>query len=236
MKLPPLPPRAGLMLGIPFDASGMILTIYARLDEFLKRRRRLQKVEEEVTRRIVLKFFETLHWSRQFQKHMERKRAGRMAGVPQLGIPDIYVDDNETEGGSGEGGSNAGGSRRRFPLASLRAEDAGSSNRSHNSWGSAAGRSTAHQSYQHPLGAPRTSTSPTRHQSASTYSFELQSQSGGDAGTRSSLGDLRRQTSGAGPSRVQDMMDDSVWVDSLRRSATTKKSRNSSERFGNDWS
>lgn len=40
------------------------------------------------------------YWSRKFKKHMERKRASRMAGMPGLTIPDIFVD----AGGGDEGG------------------------------------------------------------------------------------------------------------------------------------
>ena len=61
-------------------------------------------MEEEVRRRIVLGFFETLYWSRRFRRHMDKKKAGRMEGVPQLGIPDIYVDNDERSGGESEGG------------------------------------------------------------------------------------------------------------------------------------
>ncbi|CAI4213670.1 unnamed protein product [Parascedosporium putredinis] len=94
--------------GISFTTVLMILAHYniisdsksLRLEEFLRRRARLQRVEEEVRRRVVLGFFETLYWSRQFQRHMERKRAGRMAAVPQLDIPDILVDDEAISDGT----------------------------------------------------------------------------------------------------------------------------------------
>jgi hypothetical protein len=32
------------------------------------------------------------YWSRRFRKHMERKKSGRMTDVPQLG-PEVFVDD-----------------------------------------------------------------------------------------------------------------------------------------------
>lgn len=66
-----------------------------RLDEFLRRRARLQRVEEEVRRRIVLGFFDTLYWSRKFKRHMELKRSARMTAVPRLDVPDIFVDDED---------------------------------------------------------------------------------------------------------------------------------------------
>ena len=68
---------------------------FARLEEFLRRRARLQRVEEEVRRRVVLGFFETLYWSRKFKRHMERKRAGRMTDIPRLDVPEILVDNED---------------------------------------------------------------------------------------------------------------------------------------------
>lgn len=214
----------------------MPLTADPRLEEFLKRRARLQRVEEEVRRRIVLGFFETLYWSRQFRRHMDRKRAGRMEGVPQFGVPDIYVDDNEGSGDEGEGDfSGERGSKRRYPARNLRVEDAaaGQSSNNRSSWGSSP-RNSADRPYQHPLGAPRTApSSPTHHQqSGSAFSFDLQTQPGEQAGTGRSGGDVRRQTSVGGPSGVQDMLDDSVWVESLRRSATIRRSPRGSYRYG----
>lgn len=182
----------------------------------------------------MLGFFETLYWSRQFQRHMDRKKAGRMEGVPQLGIPDIYIDNDGRPTGEGDGGfSEDRQSKKRYPERNLRVADAASSNRS--SWGTAPPRrESADMSYQHPLGAPRTAPStPTHHQqSSSAFSFELQTQGGEQGETGPPAGsDVRRQASVGGPSRVQDMLDDSVWVESIRRSATIKRSPRGSYRF-----
>ncbi|TAQ88335.1 hypothetical protein B7494_g3339 [Chlorociboria aeruginascens] len=88
--------------GISFTTVLMILAHYnvisdnksLRLEEFLRRRARLQRVEEEVRRRIVVGFFDTMYWSRIFRRHMDSKRSGRMTAVPQLG-PEVYIDDEE---------------------------------------------------------------------------------------------------------------------------------------------
>ncbi|KAN0117387.1 BcCCH1, calcium channel protein [Hyaloscypha variabilis] len=92
--------------GISFTTVLMILAHYnvisdnksLKLEEFLRRRARLQRVEEEVRRRIVLGFFDTMYWSRRFRKHMANKRSGRMTTIPQLG-PEVFVDgvDDENE-------------------------------------------------------------------------------------------------------------------------------------------
>lgn len=39
---------------------------------------------------------------------MDRKRASRMSGVPQLTIPDIFIDDDEIEGHLESDGDGAG--------------------------------------------------------------------------------------------------------------------------------
>ncbi|SPN97819.1 related to voltage gated Ca2+ channel [Cephalotrichum gorgonifer] len=186
-----------------------------KLEEFLRRRARLQLVEEAVRRKVVLGFFETLYWSRQFQRHMDAKRAGRMTDVPQLGIPDIYVDDDDTSGGEGESGfSTERGSRKRYPSNNLRVEDATSSYRSTTTAGE-----PAEQPYQHPLGSPRTSLTQGLHrQPSSAVSFDLQTQADEPGTPVSPVGgdDLTRRTSGGGSYRVQDMLDDSVWSPRLQ--------------------
>lgn len=55
-----------------------------RLEEFLRRKARLQRVEESVQRKIVIGFFDTLFWARRFRRALEAKRAGRMTAVPQF--------------------------------------------------------------------------------------------------------------------------------------------------------
>jgi hypothetical protein len=87
--------------GISFTSLLMILAHYKvindnrslRLHEFLRRRARLQRVDEAVRRNVVIGFFDTVYWSRQFRNHMESKHAGRMTMVPQFTVPEIFVDD-----------------------------------------------------------------------------------------------------------------------------------------------
>ncbi|PKS07867.1 hypothetical protein jhhlp_006475 [Lomentospora prolificans] len=226
--------------GISFTTVLMILAHYniisdsksLRLEEFLRRRARLQRVEEEVRRRIVLGFFETLYWSRQFQRHMERKRAGRMAAVPQLGIPDILVDDEEIS--SSEDGST-GNVTEVHPIAtSLGADGLRSSQRWSWAMGPGDSRASYEHGYQHPLSAPRLSpTSPTHHGPRSGFNFELQTPSGEESDARmSASNDANRHARVTGSSAVEDMLDDSVWVESIRRSATLRRSDRGSYRYG----
>jgi hypothetical protein len=87
--------------GISFSSCLLILAHYnvindsksLRLEEFLRRRYRLQRVEEEVHRRVVIGFFDTLFWSRQFARRKVTRHSARMVDVPQFAVPEIFVDD-----------------------------------------------------------------------------------------------------------------------------------------------
>ena len=89
--------------GVNFTACLMILAHHnvisdsksLRLEEFLRRRARLQRVEEEVNRRIVRGFFDTMFWSRQFRFRRDLQHSARMTVVPQFAVPEIFVDDQD---------------------------------------------------------------------------------------------------------------------------------------------
>lgn len=105
-------------------------------------------------------------------------------------------------------------------------------------------------SSSHPLSLPRSAPSLPRHQSQnSAFSFEIQeaastSGPGGAGGGRTSstagLGGVgtgsaqssrhnSRHNSTVDASQVRELLDDSVWVDSIRRSATVRKSTRRSD-------
>ena len=96
--------------GVEFNSLLMILAHYKvindnkslRLEEFLRRRARLQRVEEAVRRNVVVGFFDTLYWARRFRKSLEAKKSARMTMVPQLDVPEIYIQDD------GEDAANTG--------------------------------------------------------------------------------------------------------------------------------
>ncbi|KAM0723123.1 hypothetical protein Q7P37_001323 [Cladosporium fusiforme] len=89
--------------GIEFGTLLMILAHYKvindnrslKLEEFLRRRARLQRVEEAVNRNIVVGFFDTLYWSRRFRRAIESKKSARMTAVPSFGVPEIFVQDEQ---------------------------------------------------------------------------------------------------------------------------------------------
>ncbi|KAK5159113.1 hypothetical protein LTR04_005122 [Oleoguttula sp. CCFEE 6159] len=94
--------------GIGFNALLMILAHYKvindskslRLEEFLRRRARLQRVEEAVRRNIVIGFFDTLYWKRRFRRILDSRRSARMTAIPQFGIPEIFVQDEDVTNAS----------------------------------------------------------------------------------------------------------------------------------------
>ena len=161
---------------------------------------------------------------------MARKRAGRMTGVPQLDVPDIFVDDEE---------DRARGVLQRSTMA---APPSASSRRgsdlldtptdarrpSHQSWSSSIDISTYDSASAHPLSFPRSSPSMPGHQpSSSAVSFEVQEPPSPSLEVGSaSAGTRGRSSSAVNPStsQVRGLLDDSVWVESIRRSATIRKS------------
>ncbi|KAK8250231.1 calcium-channel protein CCH1 [Phyllosticta capitalensis] len=88
-----------------------------RLEEFLRRKARLQRVEESVQRKTVIGFFDTLYWSRRFRRALEAKRAGRMVSVPQFEF--TMVEDTAYHGAGGSGSGTQSLARTSSPTPSL---------------------------------------------------------------------------------------------------------------------
>lgn len=190
-----------------------------KLEEFLRRRARLQKVDDEIQRRTVQGFFEMVRLSRIFRKHMEKKRAGRMAGVPQLNLPEIFVEDGDDNSDVPKTPVDAPGS----PGDML---SAGTGPSQQSAWpgASAAGRS-------HPLSLPRLVThglSPPGTPSATSFDIARSEHSQG-SGERSRRGS---SAGGVSPAQAREMLDDSVWVQSIRKSKTMRKADRTSYRYG----
>lgn len=89
--------------GINFTSCLMILAHYniisdgksLKLDEYLRRRARLQRVEESVERRVVRGFFDTMYWNRRFRSRNNFRASARMTMIPQFAVPEIFVDDRD---------------------------------------------------------------------------------------------------------------------------------------------
>ncbi|ATY63219.1 calcium channel subunit Cch1 [Cordyceps militaris] len=213
--------------GIAFSDVLLILAHYKiindskslRLDEFLRRRARLQRVDEEIRRRTVLGFFDTLFWSRKFKQHMNMKRSARMTMVPQLSVPEILVDDEEPNNDIATGTSDR---THRPLLPSL--DTSLETPRRPSVW---AGEISPRDSVtQHPLSFPRTSggglsppASPMR------TSFQLSPSDASNAQTD-------RRGRSLSPAQARGMLDDSVWVESIRKSKTLRRSDKTAYRYG----
>lgn len=217
--------------GISFTTVLMILAHYniisdsksLKLEEFLRRRARLQRVEEQVRRRIVLGFFDTLYWSRKFRQHMQMKQAARMTGIPHLDIPDILVEDDE---------GSTGGAAPHSPVG-LSSPISPTDGDQHRSWFGGADLSLHDTSWAHPLSFPRVAPPTTSHHATpSAFSFELQESDSYEQPQQQSAAahQSTEPTSSMSPTQVRGMLDDSVWVESIRRSASLR--RPSQRRYG----
>lgn len=191
-----------------------------------------------------------LYYSRQFKRHMETKRAGRMTAIPQLDVPEILVDNEEQRAeedaqqrwrqqqeqqqqqsptaGRGRAKSSAAATALGSDSGSLLSPSTSRARSQHRSWAAGLGAdlSSYDTSYGHPLAGPLASRpSPSHHRSqASAFSFELAEPGDGpglDGDEALSLGG--RGSNAVDPAVVRDMLDDSIWVESLRRSATTMR-------------
>ncbi|KAJ5717320.1 hypothetical protein N7488_002966 [Penicillium malachiteum] len=234
--------------GISFHQCLMILAHYKvisdskslRLEEFLRRRARLQRVEEAVRRNTVIGFFDTLYWSRQFRRAVERKKSGRMADVPQFTVPEIYVEDPVDDSEEGEEPVPSGAMTPKTqpdledPLAPMlspsstlhRRTESTPTSRRHDlpridtSLGSRSGAST-------PTDWASISPSRTpRHMYGDRGSFDSgDTNRAGPAGT-----DHSRQNSAISAQDVMNTLDNSAWGESIRRSFTHQRSSDKSNR------
>jgi len=195
-----------------------------KLDEFLRRRARLQRVDDSVRRKTVQGFFYTVYWARRFKKRLQAKHSARMTGVPQLDIPDIFVDDEDD---TTQGTRTPRESSRRPSLQASPSHlsvDGG-----HNSprVSSEIAGPAWHSGIRHPLSAPRSATStPSPPGTPSGFGFDLL-----DGGQARSSADFSRPTSAVSPSQARDLLEDSAWLDSIRRSTTRRSGGKSSSRY-----
>ena len=91
--------------GISFHTCLMILAHHnvindsksLRLEEFLRRRVRLQRVDEAVRRNTVIGFFDTLYWTRKLRERVKSRRTSRLDMVPRFDVPEILVDNGDSD-------------------------------------------------------------------------------------------------------------------------------------------
>ncbi|CAI7660877.1 unnamed protein product [Penicillium glandicola] len=228
--------------GISFHQCLMILAHHnvisdsksLRLEEFLRRRARLQRVEEAVRRNTVVGFFDTLYWSRQFRRKIDQKKSGRMSVVPTFTVPEIFVDDpgddpeehDEPASGAVTPQAQPDLDGTFLPMLSpvshhRRAESSPTANRSTlprlntNLSGSVSGSSTPTREWSSisPSITPR-----------QMYGERTSSDTGETYEAPSVVTDTSRHNSGMNVNDVMHSLDNSAWGESIRRSFTQRRS------------
>jgi len=158
---------------------------------------------------------------------MEKKRSGRMTAIPQLDVPEILVDDES------DGTRTRARAQQRTTLAAPPTPAAASSDflsvsdatLQHRSWSLGADISTLDGTQPHPLSGPRTTSAASGSRAEGTaFSFEIQE----DPTTTT----RDRQGSEVSPAQLRSFLDDSIWAESIRRSATVRKSVRRSDWIG----
>ncbi|KAF2638033.1 calcium channel-like protein subunit Cch1 [Massarina eburnea CBS 473.64] len=237
--------------GIHFTSLLMILAHHKvindnkslRLEEYLRRRARLQRVEEAVRRNVVVGFFDTLYWARRFRRAMESKKSGRMAAVPQFTVPEIFVDDEDiTEAQRGQ--YSAIGSPLFSPVDLDHSEWRTSSSDARDTWipGDMSLRSRENSIQTTPIGSPirttplspiRTSplASPLSPAADGEWQFASalsrpQSPIEVEHGLAEPTGSRSRQGSAVSAADVLEVLDNSAWGESIRRSFTQRRPSN----------
>lgn len=212
---------ANVDTGIGFTSCLMILAHYnvisdsksLRLEEYLRRRVRLQRVEEEVRRRVVRGFFDTMYWARRFRSRLNLRQSATMKTVPQFAVPEIFIEDEDAntlqtakfqpsiigELSSPDNTRNrmsldVGGLRRRADTSSVPPQADRSSPNSPNSFAYGPSSSVGSANFQWADGA-----------------------TDGSAGNRSRTG------SSVSPQDVLNVFDNSAWGESIRRSFTIRR-------------
>ncbi|MCJ1468760.1 calcium channel protein [Pseudocyphellaria aurata] len=221
--------------GINFTSCLMILAHYnvisdtksLRLEEFLRRRARLQRVEEEVRRRVVRGFFDTMYWSRLFRSRLDFRQSARMMTVPQFAVPEIFIDDQDVTDSTPYGnlyppspGSISPGA---ISPGAISPTDITRGRSQHDSGG-----------LRHP-GESRTG-SPSRSDRSGTVTPAISMhrpaasegsasfQWGADGTEEASQGGRSRAASSVDRQNVLDVFETSAWGESMRRSFTLRRS------------
>ncbi|KAI1005582.1 Calcium-channel protein [Podosphaera aphanis] len=221
---------ANIDRGIAFSKVLMILAYYnvinynksLKLEEFLRRRARLQRIEEQVRRRTVLGYFETMYWSRRFRQHCERKQ--RKMSMTQQGLPKIFNEKDNTKH------MRINISPVLSPLIIPPTQSSMNSSHSDLSMDNAVRQrsgSTITSTVQ-PTGlSPQLS-----HNRAISTAFALESGNLGGNDQGGSKNSSRRGSNVSAEENVLEVLDNSAWGESIRRSFTMKQASRGHDGFG----
>lgn len=218
--------------GISFSSCLMILAHYnviedsrsLRLEEFLRRRARLQRVHESIRRNVVIGFFDTMYWSRRFRQAIEQRRNSRLGAAAQLVIPEIFIEDPEESSSSVEPHDFT----ESTPLKQPRARISPKLPKIDTSVSPATSpRASPRASFDRsPTGSPSLSPRPRLQSIDTSYHGTGRSSPG-----TPTIGHSRNNSNVTGISMqgVVESFDMSAWGESIRRGLTQRRSRRSRE-------
>ena len=216
--------------GISFSSCLMILAHYnviedsrsLRLEEFLRRRARLQRVHESIRRNVVIGFFDTMYWSRRFRQAIEQRRNSRLGAPPQLVIPEIFIEDPEESSSSVEPHDFTESTPLKQPTTRISPKlpkiDTSVSP-------ATSSRASPRASFDRsPTGSPSLSPRPRLQSIDTSYHGTGRSPPG-----TPTLGHSRNNSnvSGISAQGVMESFDMSAWGESIRRGLTQRRSRRS---------
>ena len=205
--------------GIGFTSCLMILAHYnvisdgksLRLEEYLRRRVRLQRVEQELRRRVVQGFFDTLYYVRRYRSRHHSRESAVMTTVPQFAVPEIFIEDQDPDTPTSTN----------FPPSPLSHVASVDSRRERMSLDARGFQPRRESRDEFPSRAGRSDTVSTHRPSPSESSASFQWGDGaGDART----GLRSRAGSTVSPHNVLEAFDHSAWGESIRRTSTVKRS------------
>jgi hypothetical protein len=219
------------VLGISFHSCLMILAHYnvisdsksLRLEEFLRRRAKLQRVEEAVRRNTVIGFFKTLTAAREFRRRIDHKRSARMTFVPQFNVPEIYVDDEPQQDQPDEHrdtGQDGTGPVQEWSMLSPSRSEAGPSQLPRLDT-SVASRLNSEERSPSEWSNISISLSPNRDRANTTGSYDPGPERPAIQPPRSA--DHSRNNSAMSVNEVMASLGDSAWGESIRRSFTQRR-------------
>ncbi|KAL4809534.1 Ion transport protein-domain-containing protein [Aspergillus unguis] len=220
--------------GISFHTLLMILAHHnvisdnksLRLEEFLRRRAKLQRVEEAVRRNTVIGFFKTLTAAREFRRRIDHKRSARMTFVPQFNVPEIYVDEEpqgsgqvpEPSGYRTPTTEEPGESSMLSPASTGRTGAAPSLPRINTNVGGLLNSEASSPSEWSNISI---SLSPGRERAHTTSSYDP----GPERGPTSATSEHSRHNSAVAVQGMMQSLGDSAWGESIRRSFTQRRPR-----------
>lgn len=205
--------------GIGFTSCLIILAHYnvisdgksLRLEEYLRRRVRLQRVEEEVRRRIVSGFFDTMYWARRFRSRHHSRESAVMTTVPQFAVPEIFIEDQDPDTPH----------TPNFPPSPLDDRSPVDNRRERMSLEAGNFLHRGDSGAISPTRSARSGTVSSHRPSPSDSSANFQWGDGADDGV---TGGRSRAGSTVSPQNVLQVFDHSAWGESIRRSSTVRRS------------